>query len=69
MKKAIIQKITLGHCARGIQTCPKCREFYTRKYCLLDICPDGNAARRVIEVEIDGEKVWREFDIIKVFKN
>jgi hypothetical protein len=29
---------------------------------------EGNAARPVIEVEIDGEKVWREFDIIKVFE-
>jgi hypothetical protein len=28
----------------------------------------GNAARPVIEVVIDGEKVWREFDIIKVFE-
>lgn len=69
MKKAIIQKITLAHCARGTQTCSKCREMYIRKYCLLDICPDGYAARRVIEVEIDGEKVWREFDIIKGFEN
>ncbi|UCH97810.1 MAG: hypothetical protein JSV88_13415, partial [Candidatus Aminicenantes bacterium] len=68
MKCSIIQKITLAHCARGIRTCPKCREVYTRKYCLLDICVGGNAARPVIEVEINGEKVWREFDIIKVFE-
>jgi hypothetical protein len=68
MKYSVIQKITLAHCARGIRTCPKCREVYTRKYCLLDICPAGNAARPVIEVEIDGEKVWREFDIIKIFE-
>jgi len=68
MKCAVIQKITLAHCARGIRTCPKCREVYTRKYCLLDICVDGNAARPVIEVEIDGEKAWRAFDIIKIFE-
>jgi len=68
MKCAIIQKIAMAHCARGIRTCPKCREVYTRKYCLLDICVGGNAARPVIEVEINGEKAWREFDIIKIFE-
>ena len=68
MKCATVQKIILAHCARGIRTCPKCREVYTRKYCLLDICVGGNAARPVIEVEIDGEKVWRAFDIIKIFE-
>lgn len=68
MKCKIIQKITLAHCARGIRTCPKCREVYTRKYCLLDICVQGNAARPVIEVEINGEKAWRAFDIIKIFE-
>lgn len=68
MKCAIIQKIALAHCARGTRTCPKCREVYTRKYCLLDICVEGNAARPVIEVEINGEKAWREFDIIKIFE-
>jgi hypothetical protein len=68
MKCAVIQKIALAHCARGIRNCPKCREVYTRKYCLLDICVQGDAARRVIEVEIDGEKVWRAFDIKKIFK-
>jgi hypothetical protein len=29
---------------------------------------EGNAARPVIEVEINGEKAWREFDIIKIFE-
>jgi hypothetical protein len=68
MKCAIIQKIALPHCARGIRTCPKCREVYTRKYCLLDICVEGNAARPIIGVEINGEKAWRAFDIIKIFE-
>jgi hypothetical protein len=68
MKCAVIQKIALAHCARGIRNCPKCREVYTRKYCLLDICVQGDMARRVIEVEINGEKVWRAFDITKTFE-
>lgn len=68
MKCAIVKKITQAHCARGLRTCPKCREVYTRKYCLLDICVGGNAARPVIEVEIEGEKAWRAFDIIKIFE-
>jgi hypothetical protein len=68
MKCAVIQKIALAHCARGIRNCPKCREVYTRKYCLLDICVQGDMARPVIEVEINGEKVWRAFDITKIFE-
>jgi hypothetical protein len=37
--------------------------------CLLDIDPadQGLQQRRVIEVEIGGEKVWRELDIVRVF--
>jgi hypothetical protein len=37
--------------------------------CLLDICPPdaGMIQRRVLPVTVDGEEVWREFDIVKVF--
>jgi hypothetical protein len=39
------------------------------RICLLDICPPdaGLVQRRVIEVTIDGEKAWREFDVVRAF--
>jgi hypothetical protein len=39
------------------------------RICLLDICPPdaGLVQRRVIEVTIDGETEWREFDVVRVF--
>jgi hypothetical protein len=41
------------------------------KICLLDIAPpdQGQIQRRVIEVEIDGNSEWREFDIVKAFES
>jgi hypothetical protein len=42
-----------------------------KKICLLNICPEnrGKVARPVIEVEVDGKKTFREFDVAKVFKD
>lgn len=39
------------------------------KICLLDIAPPqaGEVQRRVIEVEIEGQRAWREFDIVRLF--
>lgn len=65
----IIKKTTIGHCAWGTASCKKCREAYRRKYCLLNTCPEGQYARRIVEVEIDGVKKYREFDIEKIFDN
>jgi hypothetical protein len=41
------------------------------RYCLLDICPPnaGMEQRRVIEVTLDGETTWREFDVVRVFED
>jgi hypothetical protein len=41
------------------------------RICLLDIDPPhpGTMQRRVIEVEIDGERAWREFDVVRTFEN
>ncbi len=63
----VIKKTVIVHCQRGVDRCQKCREMYAEKYCLLDICPKGVAARRVTEVERMGKKEWREFDIIRQF--
>lgn len=71
MSSYIIRKIPIVHCARGPENCKKCKEIYTEKICLLDISPPhyGEWTRRVIEVEIDGEKVCREFDVVKIFQS
>jgi hypothetical protein len=61
----------LAHCKRGPEFCEKCREMIARRICLLDICPPepGEVQRRVLEVDIGGERVWREFDIVKIFES
>jgi hypothetical protein len=40
------------------------------KICLLDIAPpdQGMLQRRVVQVNIEGEDVWREFDIVRSFE-
>jgi hypothetical protein len=39
--------------------------------CLLDICPPriGEIQRRVVQVKVEGEAVWREFDIVRMFES
>jgi hypothetical protein len=41
------------------------------RICLLDICPPrvGEIQRRVIQVNVEGEEVWREFDIVRAFES
>jgi len=69
MPQLIIRRIRLAHCKMGPKWCEKCREKKTKKICLLDIAPEdaGLAQRRMIEVQIRGEMVWKEFDIIRTF--
>ena len=65
----LLTAVTLAHCQRGPERCEKCREMAVEQICLLDICPpdQGLVARRVIEVIVDGQSEWREFDIIRTF--
>ncbi len=65
----IIRKIPIQHCMKGPERCKKCQAMADRKYCLLNIMPKGVAARPVTEVEINGQKEWREYDIEKVFES
>jgi hypothetical protein len=71
MPRYIVRKIRLAHCKRGPDICEKCREMDAEKICLLDICPPrvGEVQRRVIEVNVGGEKVWREFDVARIFES
>lgn len=69
MTHHIIRLISMSHCKRGPEHCPKCRAMGGPRICLLDIAPpdQGMVQRRVIELQIDGERAWREFDVIRVF--
>ena len=71
MPHHIIRKIRLAHCKRGPSICEKCREMDVEKICLLDISPPGvgELQRRVIQVNVDGEEVWREFDVVRTFES
>jgi len=71
MPQFVIRKIRLAHCARGPEWCEKCREMDREAPCLLDIDPPnyGMVARRVIELEFEGERFWREFDVVRVFES
>jgi len=66
----VIRRIRLAHCARGPAWCEKCREMDREAISLLDIDPpnQGMVTRRVIQVEVDGETVWREYDLVRVFE-
>jgi predicted Fe-Mo cluster-binding NifX family protein len=71
MSHHIIRKIRLAHCKRGPSICEKCREMDVEKICLLDISPPGAGEfqRRVIQVNVGGEEVWREFDVVRAFES
>jgi len=71
MSRYIIRKIRMAHCKRGPAVCEKCREMDVERICLLDICPPGvgELQRRVIQVTIKGQEVWREFDVVRAFES
>jgi hypothetical protein len=71
MQCHIIRTIRLAHCKRGPEVCEQCRAMDVERYCLLDICPPnpGMEQRRVIQVTVDGETEWCEFDVVKVFQD
>ena len=62
--------MTPSHCQRGSRGCEICKKLAQEgeKYCLIEIVGrNGMIARPMIEVEIDGEKVFCEFDLLKIF--
>jgi hypothetical protein len=59
----VIRRIRIAHCKRGPARCDKCRELDAERICLLDICPEGEMQRRVIQVR----GVWRGFDVVRMF--
>jgi hypothetical protein len=65
----VIRSIRLAHCKRGPERCAQCREMDSERICLLDVDPAdrGLVQRRVLELEVDGRREWREFDVLRVF--
>jgi hypothetical protein len=65
----IIRRVRLAHCKLGPERCEECREMDEERPCLLEIFPPGAGLmqRRVMELEVEGEAVWRAFEVVKVF--
>ncbi|MEM3563600.1 MAG: hypothetical protein QXS27_04995 [Candidatus Jordarchaeaceae archaeon] len=67
----LIRKMSVPHCARGHLRCEKCRIMEKeKKICLLKVYFEpGEIARPVIDIYVDGEKKFCEYDLIKTFEN
>lgn len=57
------------HCARGTARCVKCREAADEppSPVLLDVAPDGDAARPTIALEREGKTTYAPFDVLRRF--
>ncbi len=64
-----IRALKPTHCARGPARCEKCKaaEKEPAMPKLLDVCPYGDYARPTIDIERDGKKLWRPYDVIRSF--
>jgi hypothetical protein len=67
----LIRRIRLAHCKRGPAVCAQCREMDQARICLLDISPPrpGEVQRRVMEVSLGGQMVWREYEVVRAFES
>lgn len=64
-----VRLLAHGHCARGPATCQRCAAAAKRPAspALLDLCPDGDAARPTIGVEREGRQTWVAYDVLRWF--
>ena len=69
MPRHTIRKTRLAHCKKGPRLCEKCREMNADKICLLELFPPGSGLmqRRMIQVDVGGEQVWREYEVVRTF--
>lgn len=70
MKKIV--KLILFHCARGTRRCEKCKTLAAegKKPCMIELYPRGGImARPMMLLVVDGEELWFEYDVLKVFEN
>ncbi len=66
----LIRRMSLPHCKRGPMRCPKCKAGEGRDaFVLIDIQPPnaGLVQRPVIELTLQGKKLFCEYDVVKVF--
>lgn len=70
LPRYIIRRVRLAHCKRGPALCEECRRMDVERICLLDISPPhpGEVQRRVIAVQHGGQRVWREFEVVRTFE-
>jgi hypothetical protein len=70
-QQLVIRRIRLAHCKRGPEQCAECRRMSVERLCLLDVRPPGagEIQRRVIQLRVDGETEWREFDVLRSFRD
>ena len=71
MSEKIVKMIPF-HCARPKGACKRCAELAEEgeKYCLISFQYSAEEmARPMITIEINGEEVLCEFDLIKIFKD
>ncbi len=71
MDRYVIRVVRTAHCKRGPDRCEECRRLDRAAICLLDLAPPdaGLVQRRVMPVEIGGETVWREYDVVRAFSD
>lgn len=67
-----IKEMTVIHCARGPERCERCRKRAEEgeKFCLIRLYLEATyISRPMIQVNIDGRRIFAEYDVLKVFTN
>lgn len=70
MTHHVLKKMARIHCARGPKRCKICKEYAEdKRWALLIVNPDENpmATRPMIELEVDGEMVFQQFDVLAYY--
>ncbi len=67
--KFVMTKLSVPHCKRGPERCELCRKSSESRWCLLDVDPPDKqmVQRPVLDIEIDGERHFFVYDVIKSF--
>ena len=67
----IIRRLQVATRKRETRACDNPPGHAVERICLLELFPPGQGAvqRRAIEVEIDGEQVWFEYEIVRGFES
>ena len=71
MPHRIIRRIRTARRKRDADACDDPQETSSEAICLLELFSPGSGVmqRRAIEVSLDGERVWLEFEIVTSFES